>query len=180
MRGGVHALALSLATILAFLACLQTAGAAEQEAPAANPRDVRAHFVQCFQTPRGMEKMQGTFHFSLNREGGLIGPPRIAWLQLGKRHQSQKQLEQRLIEAFDRCVPVPLTKEMSLLTPGNVLYFRLAPRPGTARTSRGRNSTARSTERESWWWKSRLGPRPRTAKSEISSAPDLRAGNEIS
>jgi hypothetical protein len=111
-------------TLFAFLASLQTAGAAEQEKPAANMREVQAHFIQCFHTPPGMEKMQGTFHFSLNREGGLIGPPRIAWLKLDKRHQSQKQLEARLIEAFDRCVPVPLTKEMSRMTPGNVLYFR--------------------------------------------------------
>lgn len=140
-------------TIFAFLASLQTAGAVEQEKsaveqeksaadegkpaaapekPAANLRDVQAHFVRCFQTPPGMEKMQGTFHFSLNRDGGLIGPPRIAWLQLDKRHQSQARLEQRLVEAFDHCIPVPLGKEMSRVTPGNVLYFRFgaAPRKG--------------------------------------------------
>ena len=121
------------AAILAFLACLQTADAAEQEKPAANPRDVRAHFIQCFQTPRGMEKLQGTFHFSLNRDGGLIGPPRIAWLKLGKRHQSQKQLERRLIEAFDHCIPVPLTKEMSRMTPGNVVYFRFGAALGSGK-----------------------------------------------
>ena len=92
-------------------------------------RDVQAHFIRCFQTPPGMEKMQGTFHFSLNRDGGLIGPPRIAWLQLDKRHQSQEQLEQRLIEAFDRCIPVPLSKDMSRVTPGNVLYFRFGAAP---------------------------------------------------
>ncbi len=126
-------------TVFAFLASLQTAGAVAQEQPAAAPekpaanlRDVQAHFIQCFQTPPGMEKMQGTFHFSLNRDGGLIGPPRIAWLKLDKRHQSQKQLEQHLIEAFDRCIPVPLTKQMSRVTPGNLLYFRFgaAPRRG--------------------------------------------------
>ena len=118
------------ATIFAFLASLQTAGAAEQDKPAANMRDVQAHFIQCFQTPPGMEKMQGTFHFSLDRDGGLIGPPRIAWLKLDKRHQSQKRLEARLIEAFDRCVPVALTKDMSGTTPGNVLYFRFGAAPG--------------------------------------------------
>jgi hypothetical protein len=126
-------------TIFAFLASLQTAGAVEQEKlaaapekPAANLWDVEAHFTQCFQTPPGMEKMQGTFHFSLNRDGGLIGPPRIAWLQLDKRHQSQERLEQLLIEAFNRCIPVPLSKEMSRVTPGNLLYFRFgaAPRRG--------------------------------------------------
>jgi hypothetical protein len=117
-------------TLFAFLASLQTAGAVEQVKPAANIRDVQAHFIQCFHTPPRMERMQGTFHFSLNREGGLIGPPRIAWLKLDKRHQSQKRLEARLIEAFDRCVPVPLTKEMSRMTPGNVLYFRFDAAPG--------------------------------------------------
>lgn len=119
-------------TILAFLASLQAAGAVEQATPAANMRDAQAHFIQCFRAPTGMENMQGAFHYSLNREGGLIGPPRIAWLKLDKPHQSQKQLEARLIEAFDRCIPVPLTREMSLLTPGNVLYFRFgaAPRRG--------------------------------------------------
>jgi hypothetical protein len=139
--------------VFAFFASLQTAGAAEQEKPvaeqgspaaapekpaadpekpAANMRDVQAHFIRCFQTPPGMEKMQGTFHFSLNRDGELIGPPRIAWLKLDKRHQSQKQLEQHLVEAFNRCIPVPLSKEMSRMTPGNVLYFRFdaAPRGG--------------------------------------------------
>jgi hypothetical protein len=140
-------------TAFAVLASLQTAGAAQRqkpaaeqekpaaaqgnpaaapEKPAANMRDLQAHFIQCFQTPQGMEKMQGTFHFSLNRDGGLIGPPRIAWLQLDKRHQSQAQLEQRLVEAFNRCIPVPLSKEMSRMTPGNLLYFRFgaAPRRG--------------------------------------------------
>ena len=117
-------------TIFAFLASLQTAGAVEQERPAANMRDVRAHFIQCFRTPAGMEKMQGTFHFSLDRDGGLIGPPRIAWLELDKRRQSQERLEQRLTAAFDRCIPVPLTKNMSRMTPGNVLYFRFGAAPG--------------------------------------------------
>ncbi len=117
-------------TIFAFVASLQTAGAAEQEKPAANRRDVQAHFIRCFQMPPGMEKMQGTFHFSLNRDGGLIGPPRIAWLNRDKRHQSQKPLEARLIEAFDRCFPVPLAKDMSRVTPGNVLYFRFGAAPG--------------------------------------------------
>jgi hypothetical protein len=119
-------------TMLAFLASLQTASAVEQATPAANMRDTQAHFIQCFRAPTGMENMQGTFHYSLNREGGLIGPPRIAWLKLDKPHQSQKQLEARLIEAFDRCIPVPLTREMSRMTPGNVLYFRFgaAPRRG--------------------------------------------------
>jgi hypothetical protein len=143
-----------IVTIFAFLASLQTAGAEEQEQrspeqgkpapeqgkpaaapekPAANMRDVQTHFIQCFQTPPGLERMQGTLHFSLNRDGGLIGPPRIAWLKLDKRHQSQSQLEQRLIEAFDRCIPVPLTKEFARMTPGNVLYFRFdaAPRKGS-------------------------------------------------
>ena len=128
-----------IVTIFAFLASLQTAGAVEQQKPAAEPekpaanmRDVQAHFIQCFRTPPGMQKMQGTFHFSLNRDGGLIGPPQIAWLQLDKRHQNQAKLEQRLIEAFNRCVPVPLTEEMSRVTPGNLLYFRFgaAPRRG--------------------------------------------------
>ena len=117
-------------TIFAFLASLQTAGAVEQESPAASMRDLHAHFIQCFQTPPGMEKMQGAFHFSLNRDGGLIGPTRIAWLKLDRRHQSQKQLEARLIEAFDRCVPIPLTKEMSRMAPGNLLYFRFGAAPG--------------------------------------------------
>ena len=147
-------------TVFAFLASLQTAGAVEQnkpaaeqenpaaeqakpaaeqgkpaadpEKPAANMRDVQAHFIRCFQTPPGMEKMQGTFHFSLNREGGLIGPPQIAWLKLDKRRQSQKQLEERLVEAFQHCIPVPLGKDMSRVTPGNVLFFRFgaAPRNG--------------------------------------------------
>ena len=123
-------------TIFAFLASLQTAGAVEQESPAASMRDLHAHFIQCFQTPPGMEKMQGAFHFSLNRDGGLIGPPRIAWLKLDRRHQSQKQLEARLIEAFDRCVPIPLTKEMSRMAPGNLLYFRFgaAPKKGVGKS----------------------------------------------
>jgi hypothetical protein len=121
------------ATIFAFLASLQTAGAVAQESPAANPRDVQAHFIRCFHTPPGMERMQGTFHFSLNRDGGLIGPPRIAWLKLDKRHHSQTHLEQRLIEAFNRCIPVPLTKDMSLMTPGNVLYFRFGAAPRTGK-----------------------------------------------
>ena len=123
-------------TIFAFLASLQTAGAVQQERPAANMRDVRVHFVRCFHTPPGMEKMQGAFHFSLDREGGLIGPPRIAWLKLDERHQSQKQLEQRLVKAFDRCIPIPLTKDMTMMTPGNVLYFRFgaAPRGGDGKS----------------------------------------------
>ena len=120
-------------TIFAFLASVQTAGAVEQKGPAASMRDLHAHFTQCFQTPPGMEKMQGAFHFSLNRDGGLIGPPRIAWLKLDRRHQSQKQLEARLIEAFDRCIPIPLTKEMSRMAPGNLLYFRFGAASGSGK-----------------------------------------------
>jgi hypothetical protein len=106
---------------------------AEPEKPAANPRDVQAHFIKCFQTPPGMEKMQGTFHFSLNRDGELIGPPRIAWLKLDKRRESQKQLEERLVGAFRPCFPVRLSKEMARMTPGNLLYFRFGALPKTGK-----------------------------------------------
>lgn len=110
--------------IMVFLAGVQSADALENEKPAEDMRDVQAHFVRCFRTPAGLEGMRGTFHFSLKSDGGLIGEPRIAWLKLDKSRESQKQLEERLLEAFNRCVPVPLGKDMARVTPGKVLFFR--------------------------------------------------------
>ncbi len=110
--------------IVAFLAVAPPAGAKEQVRPVENMQDVQAYLVQCFRPPKETEGMQATVHFSLNREGGLLGPPRIAWFKFHGDRQKQTLLESRLVEAFARCFPIPLSKDMARLAPGKVYFFR--------------------------------------------------------
>jgi hypothetical protein len=100
------------------------AGAVEKEKPAENMLDVQAHFARCFRPPQGAKALQGTFHFSLNRDGGIIGEPRIAWFKFEGSEKNRTLIEARSVEALKRCAPVPLSKDMARVTPGKVHFFR--------------------------------------------------------
>jgi len=123
-------------TVVAFLASVLAAGAVEKEKPtekekpAENMQDVHMHFVKCFQPPLGAKASQVTFHFSLNRDGGIIGEPRIGWLKFQGSDKSRKLVETRFVAALKRCVPIPLSRNMARMAPGKVYFFRFRLEPG--------------------------------------------------
>ena len=88
-------------------------------------RDVREHFARCLHMPTGAENSEVTLHFSLNRDGGLIGEPRVAWLKLDAGKQERTRIEPLIAEAFKQCIPVPLGKDLARLTPGKVYFLRV-------------------------------------------------------
>ena len=112
-------------TCLAILATVQIAAAKEAEKPAESMRDVREHFARCLHMPVGAENSAVTLHFSLNRDGGLIGEPRVAWLKLDAGKRERTRVEPLIAEAFKQCVPVPLGKDLARLTPGKVYFLRV-------------------------------------------------------
>jgi hypothetical protein len=115
-----------LVIVVAFLASGLAAGAVEKEKerPAENLQDVQAHFARCFRPPHGAKASQVTFHFSLNRDGGIIGEPRIAWFKFEGSEKSRTLIEARFVEALKQCVPIPLSKDMARMAPGKVYFFR--------------------------------------------------------
>ena len=65
--------------------------------PAANVKDLRNHFAECFDPPLSLNGSRLTFYFSLARDGHIIGGrPRTVWFGL---HASQSDRQRLLTKA---------------------------------------------------------------------------------
>ncbi len=87
-------------------------------------RDLRDDLAACFRPPGTVANMRVTFYFSLNRAGGLIGPPRTTLLGFTGPDEKKIELLRQFQSAFGKCLPVPLNGEMAANIPGEVYFLQ--------------------------------------------------------
>ncbi len=174
-----------LPCILGTLVCaavLATApnARASTERPAASMRDLRDDLAACFRPPGTVANMRVTFYFSLNRAGGLIGPPRTTLLGFTGPDEKKIELLRQFQSAFGRCLPVPLNGEMAADIPGEVYFLQYIVGPNGVDEQvllRPFEATAVSTRacRRAWERESRRRCRSRSARS-VPSDRSRRSG----
>ena len=91
-------------------------------------RDINKAIDGCWQFPAvddGRQPVDVIFQVSFKRSGELFGKPRVVKFS---REVSQKERERfylAVVEAIDRCAPMPFTEQMGGAVAGRTLHFRL-------------------------------------------------------
>jgi hypothetical protein len=78
---------------------------------------------------RGTPGSELTIVFSLRRDGSLLGAPRISFWSLKGTTSEQHEFAKQVANAFDTCLPVPITAALGGAIAGRPLSMRFVVRP---------------------------------------------------
>jgi len=91
---------------------------------------IRAMFAAlraCWQPPAGdkaHDGMQMSVRFAFNRDGGIIGEPRVTYTTPGIDDDTRKTYRDAIKEALDRCTPLPFSAGMGGAIAGRPIAVR--------------------------------------------------------
>jgi len=78
----------------------------------------------CWEPPPGTAGMSLTLHFSLRRNGTLLGKPRATYSNLGRDEALNRAFVASILEALDEVLPLPLSDSMGGAIAGRMLSPR--------------------------------------------------------
>ena len=90
-------------------------------------RDVFSAVRACWRPPifqGGPTGLQITLRMSFNRNGEVIGKPRIAYFQNGGDRDARERFAASISDAFRRCAPLPFTPAFGSVVAGRPFTFR--------------------------------------------------------
>jgi hypothetical protein len=121
-----------LAAFWLVLAGSSTLGpAVAQEDGIPNLAALSAWLKQCWEPPvlpRGNRGMEITVQFTFKRDGNLLGRPRITYETRDATDDERIAYRTAVMEALQRCVPVPFTSGMGSAIAGRPLTIRFDDR----------------------------------------------------
>jgi hypothetical protein len=111
------------------ISCFATSSAAKADANTL--RELYVDLNKCLATAavRGAPGSELTIVFSLRRDGGLLGKPRVSfWSSKGGADQ-QRDFANQVATAFDKCLPISITDALGGAIAGRPLSMRFVVRP---------------------------------------------------
>ena len=91
-------------------------------------QDLNKAIHGCWQFPQvdqGRQPVDVIFQVSFKRSGELFGKPRVVKFSREVSPQERERFYQAVVEAIDRCSPMPFTESMGGAIAGRTLHFRL-------------------------------------------------------
>jgi hypothetical protein len=110
------------------------APASSSGAPANTLRELSEALDRCLVIPNGVVGFEITIVFSLRRDGGLLGRPRISFSKLAGEVLEQRKFAKDIADAFDRCLPVSITDALGGAIAGRPMSIRFVVRPRETNT----------------------------------------------
>jgi hypothetical protein len=104
-------------------------------------RELFAELDRCLVISKGAAGSELTVVFSLRRDGGLLGKPRISFSKLAGDAVEQCRFAEDIAKGFDRCLPVSITDALGGAIAGRPMSVRFVVR---ARVQYFYGSTKRS------------------------------------
>jgi hypothetical protein len=92
-----------------------------------NIRGMFAALRACWQPPEGDKAHSGTqmsVRFAFNRNGGIIGEPRVTYATPGIDDDTRKTYREAIKQALDRCTPLPFSTGMGGAIAGRPIAIR--------------------------------------------------------
>jgi hypothetical protein len=92
-----------------------------------NIRGMFAALRACWQPPeadKAHDGMQMSVRFAFNRNGGIIGEPRVTYTTPGVDDDARKTYRAAIKEALDRCTPLPFSTGMGGAIAGRPIAIR--------------------------------------------------------
>ena len=87
-------------------------------------RELYAELNGCLVTSKGAVGSELTIVFSLRRDGGLLGKPRISFSKLAGDALEQHKFAEDIAKAFDRCLPASITDALGGAIAGRPMSVR--------------------------------------------------------
>jgi hypothetical protein len=92
-----------------------------------NIRTMFAALRACWQPPeadKAHQGMQMSVRFAFNRNGGIIGEPRVTYTTPGVDDDTRRAYHDAITEALDRCTPLPFSAGMGGAIAGRPIAIR--------------------------------------------------------
>ncbi len=117
---------LRIAIAAALPLVLLGASAWPEEAPVNTIKDVFARMSKCWQPPppSRANPIDITVRFSFNRAGEILGHPRITYESEQATDNDRLQYRIAVMQALQRCTPMPFTEEMAGAVAGYPFVIR--------------------------------------------------------
>ncbi len=114
-------------------------GAAAEDAPVNTIQDIFQHLRICWKSPppARARPLDITVVVSFNRAGNILGRPRITYESAEASDNDRLQYRIAVMEALQRCVPLPFTEGMAGAIAGRpfaVQFHNRRLKPGEKRT----------------------------------------------
>jgi len=123
---GAFLIAAMTVALFCVLGANSEEAAREHEAPVNSIRELFAALEACWEPPNLGEAYRGlqmTVRFSFKRSGELIGSPRVTYTS--EVDPEGRRIYGQSIEAmFERCTPIPFSKEMAGAIAGRPINIR--------------------------------------------------------
>ncbi len=90
-------------------------------------RDLFAALRRCWRPPEQDEAhvgMQMSVRFAFNRDGGIIGEPRVTYATPGIGDDARQVYRRAITEALNRCTPMPFSRGMAGAIAGRPIAVR--------------------------------------------------------
>lgn len=114
----------------AFIASGAGPAAAEARYAVHSIRDLWPALATCWQPPMNSQGMELTVRFSLNREGALMGEPRVTYARLFGSAEQQRRFRNSVLKAVTDCTPLPVSDEFGMYFAGRPFSVRFIAREG--------------------------------------------------
>ncbi len=127
----------------ALLPLFLIAAAHAQPARVDSIRDVYARMRTCWRPPppdRASQDMDITVIVSFRRDGSILGHPKITYESAQATDNDRLQYRIAVMEALQRCTPMPFTQGMAGAVAGHPFAFRF----------RNRKPSLQPTEKRAW------------------------------
>ena len=87
-------------------------------------RELGPALTRCFQAPSGSAGSQITVRFSLDRNGAVLGQPRVTFSVLVGTAEQKQAFVAAALDALDHCTPVHVTPGLGSAIAGRPLSIR--------------------------------------------------------
>ena len=126
--------------IAAAVLLLGTTGAAAQAHQVNTNQDVFRHLRTCWKppSPARARPLDITVVVSFNRAGNILGHPRISYESAEASDNDRLQYRIAVMEALQRCTPVPFTDAMAGAAAGRPFAIQFRSRKTSPRTQERR------------------------------------------
>jgi hypothetical protein len=119
---------------IAFALATSTFPSRGAGAPANTLRELFAGLNRCLAIASGPTNSEITIVFSLRRDGALFGVPRVTFAKLAGDAEAQRKLTASIADAFNKCLPLPITDGLGGAVAGRPLSVRFVIRAPATET----------------------------------------------
>ena len=114
----------AVALVLLLAACSET-----RNAPANSLPELKAELYSCLNLPTAAPRFEVTIAFKIGNDGSLLEKPTVSDATFLDGPRTRDELTAGVIAAFQRCLPLSVSKGLGAAVAGKLILLRIIHRP---------------------------------------------------